>query len=99
MTKEQEKVVETYKEQYAKNLADYSNYGSYNVSTFGVYANDTDKNITIIFCNVVDLTEFLQPLTKVSNILVEPNGSSFPLSEAFDEQLVLDYIQKLKKID
>mgnify|MGYP003339398751 CR=1 FL=1 len=101
MTTQQELAVQNFRNQYRDNCIMYEAWGSADICNFGVYAsdNETDDNITLIFTLITDLSEYGQPFTKVNNILIEPDGNVVVLMDTFNEQIVLDYINTLKRID
>ena len=101
MTTQQEIAIETFRNQYKDNCVMYQGWGSADICNFGVYASDNemDKNITLIFTTITDLSEYGQPFTKVNNILIEPDGNVVVLMDTYKEGMVIDYINTLKRID
>jgi hypothetical protein len=101
MTTQQELSVQKFRNQYKDNCLMYEGWGSADICNFGVYAsdNENDKNITLIFTTITDLSDYGQPFTKVNNILIEPDGNVVILMETYKEGMVLDYINTLKRID
>lgn len=100
ITAQQEVKVELYKKQYLQNVELYATYGAEQLCSFSVYAsnNDNDKNITIVLSTISGISQDYEPITKINNIMVEPDGNSFNLTDIYDRFEVYRYIGNLKKI-
>jgi bifunctional ADP-heptose synthase (sugar kinase/adenylyltransferase) len=100
MTQEQLKAIETRKASFTENVTEYSGFGSLEVCSFSVYQSEdkSDDNITIITNTITRIGDDYQPHTKITNILVEPNGSEINLMDFYPSKEALEYIKKLKKI-
>lgn len=100
LTENQIEKIAHYKKQYEGNLEEYDNFGSYDICGFAVYCseNPNDKNATIIMTTITGISDDYEPKTTINNIMVEPDGNSFRLTDIYKQEDVFGYIKKLKKI-
>ena len=101
MTQKQKEKIDTYKKQFDSNVEQFDNFGSYDVCGFGVYysENEEDKNLTVIMTTVTGISDNYEPYISTSNIMIEPDGNSFNLTDIYNKDEVYGYIKKLKKIE
>ena len=101
LTIEQIDKISLYQKQYKENVEEYSAYDSEKICSFNVYASvkEEDKNITIVLATITGISDYYQPFSQVNNIMVEPDGNSFNLTDIYNRNEVLLYISNLKKLD
>jgi hypothetical protein len=101
MTNDQKKTIEELRSQFNNNCKLYVEYGSNRICNFQILFNEEnpeDKNITVVVTAIDGVSDNFQPYIKTSNIMVEPDGITFNMSDVFPESKVVEYVQKLKKI-
>jgi hypothetical protein len=102
MTNDQKKAIEELRKQFNNNCKLYVEYGSSRICNFKVYMNaenPEDQNITIVVTAIDGVSDNFQPYIKTSNIMIEPDGANFNMSDVFPDSKVVEYVQKLKKIN
>jgi hypothetical protein len=101
LTPQQEAKVNEYLQQFNKNVAEYEGWNSATDCSFGIYVSDNpnDQNITLIMTVISGISDSMQTYKATNNIMIEPNGISVKLTDVYPRDYVLDYIQKLKKIN
>ena len=79
----------------------YTDYGSNDICNFEVLVNESnpeDKNITVAVTTISGISDNFQPYIKIVNLMVEPDGTQFNMSDVFPQSKVVAYVQSLKKI-
>jgi hypothetical protein len=101
VTQKQKEKIEMYQKQFEENLAQYENWGSQQDCRFGIYISEKpdDKNVTIVMVTISGISDNYQTYKAINNIMIEPSGESFKLTDIYPKEYVLDYIETLKKIN
>ena len=101
MTPDQKKAIEELRMQFQENCKMYTDYGSDNICNFEVLVNESnpeDTNITVAVTTISGISDNFQPYIKIVNLMVEPDGTQFNMSDVFPQSKVVAYVQSLKKI-
>lgn len=100
-TDKQKEKIDLYKKQYEENVEEYDNFGIDDLCTFNVFAsaNEEDKNIVIVLSTISGVSETYEAIVQINNIMVEPDGNSFNLTDIYNREEVFGYIKNLIKIE
>lgn len=101
MTPDQKKAIEELRMQFHENCKMYTDYGSNDICNFEILVNESnpeDKNITVAVTTISGISDNFQPYIKIVNLMVEPDGTQFNMSDVFPQSKVVAYVQSLKKI-
>lgn len=101
MTPNQKKAIEELRVQFKENCRMYTDYGSDEICNFEVLVNESnpeDENVTVAVTTISGISDNFQPYVKIVNLMVEPDGTQFNMSDVFPQSKVVAYVQSLKKI-
>jgi hypothetical protein len=101
MTNEQRKSVQKYKLEFEQNCDQYAGFGSGLYCKFNLFksANQNDPNITMIVTTITGISDFFEPYVETVNLMVEPDGNVIKLSDFFNSNEVVSYLEQLKKVE
>ncbi|MBM3417468.1 MAG: hypothetical protein FJY17_00930 [Bacteroidetes bacterium] len=101
MTQDQKKTIEELRVQFSQHCKRFAEYGSDEICNFEVLMNDSnpeDQNITVAVTTIDGISDSFQPYVKILNLMIEPDGTQFNMSDIFPQSKVVAYVQTLKKI-
>ena len=101
MTTQQQKQLDTYREEYRMNCSNNVGFGSDRICSFNVYGSkdSEDENITIVMTTITDISDNYQPFIATLNIMIEPDGNAINLADVFPKSQVAAYVEQLKIIE
>lgn len=101
MTTEQKNTIEKYRQEYEINCKTYASWGSARDCSFIILKsqNPDYQTYVIVITTITGLSDDYQTYVSTINMMVEPDGNAFNLTDVFDSNDALTYLETLVKVN